>query len=343
MARLPWVSEPRPIIHPPSPYFRLVSEADDGSFRPSTTVTGSGRGVGAAIIEKLAAHGASVVINYIQSSCAAEEVARKARSLGVRAIIVKADAARRDGIAHLFRVARAELGRIDIVMSSASTEHFSAGPGATGNQEETTEEDIDRVLAVNVKAQLMVAQQAHKYLEDGGRLIMISSVSAVTVSSAAAAPTTTNTTTIPPSPAPWLLKKFWHWHWLLRHWLTQQGREKGVPNHALYAASKSAVMGMTRSLAHDFGARGITVNCIAPGDTGADACATADEDTRLYEPGADGETTLQQIDAANPMTSPLGIPTFPDDVAGVVALLCAPEAKWITGQTIRVPGGAQAT
>ena len=320
-------------------------------------MTGSGRGVGAAIIEKLATQGASVVINYIQSSCAAEEVARKARALGVRAIIVKADAAQRDGIAHLFRVARAELGRIDIVMSSAGTEHFGGSIGGSHDGQERekekertkeiTEDDIDRVLAVNVKAQLMVAQQAHRYLEDGGRLIMISSVSAVTVSSTAAAATVPAPPLIP---APWVLKKVWHW--LLRHWLTQQGREKGVPNHALYAASKSAVMGMTRSLAHDFGRRGITVNCIAPGDAAKTTTMDEedeDENARIYEPGADGEMTLQEIDAANPSkssSSPLGAgaPDFSNDVAGVVAFLSTPEAQWITGYTIRIPAcGTQTT
>lgn len=139
-------------------------------------MTGSSRGIGAAIIEKLASHGADVVVNYVSSATAAEATAAKARtSGGVRAIAIQADVSKGDDIARLFQTAKAELGRVDIVMSNSGIEHF-------GKLEEVQEEDIDRVLAVNVKAQFLVAQQAHRYLEDGGRLMLISSVSAFMVS-----------------------------------------------------------------------------------------------------------------------------------------------------------------
>lgn len=138
-------------------------------------MTGSSRGIGAAIIEKLASHGADVVINYVSSAAAAEEVAARVRKSGVKAIAVQADVSRGGEIARLFQTAKAELGRIDIVMSTSGVEHF-------GKLEEVTEEEIDRILAVNVKAQFIVAQQAHKYLEDGGRLMLISSISAFMVS-----------------------------------------------------------------------------------------------------------------------------------------------------------------
>ncbi|KAK7752373.1 hypothetical protein SLS62_005710 [Diatrype stigma] len=261
-------------------------------------VTGSSRGIGAAIIEKLASHGADVVVNYVSSASAAEAVAAKARSSGgVRAITVQADVSKGEEIARLFQMAKTEFGRIDIVMSNSGVEHF-------GKLEEVQEEDIDRILAVNVKAQFLVAQQAHRYLEDGGRLMLISSVSAFMVRTYAGS-----------------------------------RRTKGVPNHALYAASKAAILGMTKCLACDFGSRGITVNSITPGGIKTDMYA---EHARNYIPGGD-KMSVEEIDAEASKRSPLGRPGFPDDVAGVVALLSSPEAQWITGQTIHVNGGAHMT
>ncbi|KAI8633898.1 NAD(P)-binding protein [Xylariaceae sp. FL1651] len=134
-------------------------------------VTGSSRGIGAAIALRLAKQGANVVINYVSSASAADEVAAKARELGVKAAVIKADVSKGDEIAALFKKAKEELGRIDIVMSNSGIEHF-------GKLEDVTEEEFDRVFHVNVRAQFVVAQQAHKYIEEGGRLFLIGSVSA---------------------------------------------------------------------------------------------------------------------------------------------------------------------
>ncbi|KAG8158670.1 hypothetical protein KVR01_011792 [Diaporthe batatas] len=232
-------------------------------------VTGSSRGIGAAIALKLASFGADVVINYVASAARAEAVAADARKLGVRAVCIQADVSKRDQIASLFRQAAAELGHIDIIMSNSGIEHF-------GNLEDVKEEEIDRVLAVNVKAQFFVAQEAHKYLKEGGRLILISSISAV--------------------------------------W--------GVPRHALYSASKAAITGMIKCLAHDFASRKITVNCIAPGGIKSDMYTEAAKD---YIPGGEN-LTAEEIDEK--------------DIAGVVALLASPESQWMTGQTFHVNGGA---
>ena len=134
-------------------------------------VTGSGRGIGAAIALRLASHGASVVINYHSSPDRAEGIAEKARSLGVKAICVKADISKKTDVVALFETIKNELGRIDIVMSNSGIEHF-------GELESVKEEEIDRVFSVNVKGQFFVAQEAHKHLENNGRLILISSISA---------------------------------------------------------------------------------------------------------------------------------------------------------------------
>lgn len=143
---------------------------------PEKPVTGSGRGIGAAIALRLAVHGADVVINYVHSAAAAEEVAAKARrEHGVRAICIQADVSNKEDIGRLFQTAIKEMDHLDIVMSNSGIEHFNS-------LENTTEEEIDKTFAVNVKAQYFVAQQCSKYMADNGRLILISSISAVKVS-----------------------------------------------------------------------------------------------------------------------------------------------------------------
>lgn len=75
----------------------------------------------------------------------------------------------------MFEAAQKEFGRLDIVVSNSGIEHFADIADVKG-------EDIDAVFAVNVKGQFFVAQQAYKYMEDFGRVMLTSSISAVKVS-----------------------------------------------------------------------------------------------------------------------------------------------------------------
>ncbi|KAJ5326283.1 uncharacterized protein N7506_009385 [Penicillium brevicompactum] len=134
-------------------------------------VTGSSRGIGSAIAIRLARHGANVVVNYVSSAAAAENVAAEIRSLGVKALIVKANVSEQKEIKSLFEQAIEAFGRVDIVMSNSGIEHFGA-------LDEVTGDEIDKVFNVNVKAQYFVAQQAYKYMADNGRLVLTSSISA---------------------------------------------------------------------------------------------------------------------------------------------------------------------
>jgi NAD(P)-dependent dehydrogenase (short-subunit alcohol dehydrogenase family) len=138
-------------------------------------VTGSSRGIGAAIALRLASHGANLVINYVSSESAAKDIAEQIIQLGVKAITIRADVTKKVEVTTMFEVAKKEFGRIDIVMSNSGIEHFGEIPSVT-------EEDFDMVFNANVKAQFFVAQAAYDFLEDGGRLILISSISAVWVS-----------------------------------------------------------------------------------------------------------------------------------------------------------------
>jgi 3-oxoacyl-[acyl-carrier protein] reductase len=100
------------------------------------------------------------------------------------------------------------------------------------------------------------------------------------------------------------------------------------PNAVLYAATKAAVESLTQGLARELAGRRIRVNAVAPGYI--DTKTAKDATTRLGETGA-------RLLAA----TPLGRSGHVEDVAPVVAFLASDEAAWITGETLRVSGGAQ--
>lgn len=96
------------------------------------------------------------------------------------------------------------------------------------------------------------------------------------------------------------------------------------PGYGVYAATKAAVEAMTHILAKELGARGITVNAIAPGPV----------ETELFLTGK----TDEQVNAIAKM-NPFARLGHPDDIAAVVAFLAEPNGRWISGQTIRANGG----
>ncbi|TPK21995.1 SDR family oxidoreductase [Mesorhizobium sp. B2-5-9] len=96
------------------------------------------------------------------------------------------------------------------------------------------------------------------------------------------------------------------------------------PGYGVYAATKAAVEAMTHILAKELGARGITVNAVAPGPV----------ETALF---TDGKSAAQ-IEATAKMI-PLGRLGQPDDIAGVVSFLAGPDSAWVNGQIMRANGG----
>ena len=98
----------------------------------------------------------------------------------------------------------------------------------------------------------------------------------------------------------------------------------GTPGEAAYAASKAAVVALSRIAAMEFGPHGVTVNAVCPGYV-------------LTEMGADTRTEEQV--AAWTAKSPLGRLGDPDDVASAVAFLASDDGSYMTGQAINVTGG----
>ncbi|MFW5696987.1 MAG: 3-oxoacyl-[acyl-carrier-protein] reductase [Fimbriimonadaceae bacterium] len=97
----------------------------------------------------------------------------------------------------------------------------------------------------------------------------------------------------------------------------------GSAGQANYSSSKAGLLGLTRSLAKELGPRGITVNAVSPGFIETDMTCDLPEEIRAK--------VLEQ--------APLGRLGSPQDVAGVIAFLCSPEAAYVTGQNIEVDGG----
>lgn len=131
-------------------------------------VTGSGRGIGAAVAVHLGKLGAKVVVNYASSADHAELVVAKIRQLGSDAVAFKADVRDVSQTVRLFDDAVAHFGRLDIAVSNSGVVSF-------GHLKDVTEDEFDRVFGLNTRGQFFVAREAYRHLAEGGRIVMTSS------------------------------------------------------------------------------------------------------------------------------------------------------------------------
>jgi 3-oxoacyl-[acyl-carrier protein] reductase len=131
-------------------------------------VTGSSRGIGAAIAERLAADGFTVVINYAGSTAPAEALAAKIQKAGYRATAVQADVSDPAAVTRMFDSAETAYGGVDVLVNNAGIMQLSA----IG---ETSDELFDRQIAINLKGVFNGMREAAKRLRNGGRIISFSS------------------------------------------------------------------------------------------------------------------------------------------------------------------------
>jgi 3-oxoacyl-[acyl-carrier protein] reductase len=240
-------------------------------------VTGASRGIGRAIARRLAAGGALVAVHYGSNEAAALETVQLIEKDGGRAFPVRAELGVPGDVDMLFAGLEAGLSawtgqvRLDVLVNNAAIN--SGGP-----IEAITPEAFDRLVAINTKAPLFIIQRALPLLNDGGRIINV----------------TTAATRIAMPEAP-------------------------------YAMSKVPVEVLSRSLAQSVGARGITVNAVAPGPTVTD-----------MNPWMLGQPEVQQMVGTGNAIPRVG---QPEDVADVVAFLASEAGRWVTGQVIDASGG----
>ena len=131
-------------------------------------ITGGSRGIGAAIAKRLAADGANVAITYTKGADAAASVVKEIERNGGKAIAIQADAADAEAVKAAVEKTVATFGRLDVLVNNAGT-------AIPKKFEETTLEEIDRLIDINVRGVFVATQAALKHMKDGGRIIMIGS------------------------------------------------------------------------------------------------------------------------------------------------------------------------
>ncbi|NTE48103.1 SDR family oxidoreductase [Agrobacterium pusense] len=131
-------------------------------------ITGSSRGIGAELAQRLALDGFSIVVNYAGSARPANEVVAKIQAKGGKAIAFQADVANPSAIRSMFDTAEKTFGGVDVVVNCA-------GIMKLANIADLDDQTFDETVAVNLKGTFLTCREAAKRLRDGGRIINFSS------------------------------------------------------------------------------------------------------------------------------------------------------------------------
>ncbi|HPI11990.1 MAG TPA: SDR family oxidoreductase [Catalimonadaceae bacterium] len=242
-------------------------------------VTGGSRGLGKDMAIQLAKKGNDVILTYRSKEEDAREVVKQIEEKGQKAICLHLDmedfSSLDSFVENLGKSLSATWGspKFDFLINNA-------GMGATVPFTQVTEALFDSFLNVHFKGVYFLTQKCLPLLNDGGRIINIS----------------TGTTRF------------------------------SNPGYSVYASMKGAVEVFTKYLAKELGVRGITANVLAPGPV------ETDFNNAFIRSNEQVKSVLGNL-------SPLGRVGAANDIGGVVAFLCSPEAGWINGQRIEVSGG----
>lgn len=131
-------------------------------------VTGGSRGIGAAIAKRLASEGASVAITYSKGAAAAAAVVSEIEGSGGKAIALQADAGDSAALNAAVEQTVSTLGGIDVLVNNAGT-------AVPKTFEQTTLEELDRLIDINIRGTFVMTQAALKHMKSDGRIITIGS------------------------------------------------------------------------------------------------------------------------------------------------------------------------
>ncbi|MFJ9033434.1 SDR family NAD(P)-dependent oxidoreductase [Streptomyces sp. NPDC102274] len=145
-----------------------VAAALDGKV---ALVTGGSRGIGAAVVRRLAREGARVAFTYVNGKAPADALVEEIAAAGGTALAVRADSADAGAVQAAVRRVASELGGLHILVNNA-------GVAGVGGVEQFPIEEFDRMVAVNVKGVFAAVQAAVPFLEKGGRIITVGSINA---------------------------------------------------------------------------------------------------------------------------------------------------------------------
>jgi len=138
------------------------------STKKVALVTGGSRGIGAAVAKRLAADGLTVAITYSKGADAAESVVKSIEGAGGKAMAIQADAANPEAVKAAVEKTVAAFGGLDVLVNNAGT-------AIPKKFENTSAEDMDRMININFRGTLVATQEALKHMNHGGRIIMIGS------------------------------------------------------------------------------------------------------------------------------------------------------------------------
>jgi 3-oxoacyl-[acyl-carrier protein] reductase len=237
-------------------------------------VTGSSRGIGAAVARRAAEEGATVAVHFRTGAAKADKVVADARAAGAKdAAAFHADLSDGDAAERLVEDVVAAFGRLDGLVNNA-------GMDQRGPTLELSPAEWDRVIATNLTASFRTMRAALPVmLEQGSGSIV--------------------------------------------HVASRLG-QMGIPETAAYSAAKAGLIGLTRSLAREFGSRGVRINAVAPGVT------ITEMTTELVESDA-GKARLRDM--------ALGRFGRADEVAEAVIFLLSDRASLFVGQTLNPNAG----
>jgi 3-oxoacyl-[acyl-carrier protein] reductase len=241
--------------------------------KKTALITGSSRGIGAAIALRLAKDGFNIALNDLnEAAFNASDIVESCRSLGVEAEMFCADVSVHDDCDAMIKAVKERFGFLDVLVNNA-------GITADGLLARMPEGQYDAVISVNQKSVFNMMKFASGVMmrQKRGRIINIASVAGL----------------------------------------------YGNAGQINYAASKAAVIGMTKTAAKELGGRNINVNAVAPGFIA----------TPMTDKLSDGQKAkILEIIALKRYG-------LPEEVAGVVYFLASEDSSYVTGQTIEISGG----
>ncbi|MFY0476703.1 SDR family oxidoreductase [Achromobacter marplatensis] len=146
----------------------MTSQASQSTPQRVALVTGGSRGIGAAIVRRLARDGYAVGINYASRADEADALANEIRQAGGRAVAVQADVSKAADVRALFDKVESELGRISALINSAGI--LKVQPLA-----DTSDEDYAQAFDINTRGTFNTLREAATRLADGGSIVNVSS------------------------------------------------------------------------------------------------------------------------------------------------------------------------